>query len=373
MASDFDVSEACKTKLNVLLKVYTIYEGVSNVTENERARQNVINNIIRGLTGPGITSNAFAIHLNQTQIKQGCMEPLFLAIANAVCRRQIDNFHYMPSKRYVTIKRHDDNTVIDMYQKCMIFSWQFLHYHVEVFAGYNTARPDIFFMRVVDTANTDERYFEEETEYDPTVIHRQMRQTQFDISDGCKARLNSLLTEYTIYNEGDENTAVNNRNARSLFVDNIIRQLREFSTPAKTFDLYLDQTSVTETHIADLFREIALSICKGDIKEFHHVATGKRARQIYKRHVVSWEYLHYKFKVFTKIILRPEGFLTLYKFYMMIIDTSKEQDNDAGSGNDTADDDHLTTLFILQSLHDRVRKLEASYCQPPTASARRLE
>jgi hypothetical protein len=216
---------------------------------------------------------------------------------------------------------------------------------------------------------------------------------EFDVSSGSRSAIDDLLLRFT-YTGTD----------RTFFIDNLFQHLTEFNAAHETFDLGLNQTHVNQrfgdmSNFTNLFKGIANAICKKGpgVVNFHHGITGKkyslRGFTRHERHVFTWQYLHYYFKVFTFIKKVGPGFTELYEFHMRITDTDKEQDDSGESGADTEDDnepskpprslashsarglldtDSEQMLLILQSLHDRITKLEASYI-PPTASPRRLE
>jgi hypothetical protein len=206
----------------------------------------------------------------------------------------------------------------------------------------------------------------------------------FDVSTGCRAKIDDLLKEYTIYIDTGHN-ARNNEVARTRFINELFRHLAGFRTAKTKFDLELSQSYVKPTYdngenIEKLFRGIADAICKNQVVGFRHLIKGKR--QVinnfwrHERHSLSWQYMNYNMNIFTVIVPTHEGRSELYEFYMTITDTSKIQDDRGESGNDTDDDHDLSkivlSLQILQSLHDRVSRLEASYGLP-TASPQRLE
>jgi hypothetical protein len=213
----------------------------------------------------------------------------------------------------------------------------------------------------------------------------------FDVSREKRSQIDKLLIQYTSFGRGntDQNREDNAR-ARTNIVNNLFANLTNFGTlnlASTTFGLNFDQDDIEgySSDPSDLFKGIAaaISLANGGVVNFH----GKKVEsdyvlrnfRRYGRFIFYWEYLHYKIKVVTRLTPPRPGFIELYPLYMTITDKNQPIDDGIESGNDTEDDHdpyktppHMQTLFILQSLHDRVSRLEASYGLP-TASPRRLE
>jgi len=218
----------------------------------------------------------------------------------------------------------------------------------------------------------------------------------FDLSGTSRSKIIDLLKQYTMFGSDNPN------NGRSIdnFIRNFFYRLEHFNDASITFDISLNPTSTKQRKMSLLFQGIANAICKNNIQDYHHRATGYLGKyDWYSKHVITWRYLHYHFTVFTKITPGGTYFSDIRDFYMRIIDTNKLQDSDIESDNDTEPDhepdlsgvesdsgsesDHapdsgsqktrtLRMLSILQSLHNKINILEAKY-GPSTASPPRLE
>jgi hypothetical protein len=190
--------------------------------------------------------------------------------------------------------------------------------------------------------------------------------TDFDFSEKCRETIHKLLTENTTLNglnSAEERFRLDYRTRESVIFA-IFRKLRAFEIEHKvkdTFWLTLRGDRLTDSRKANsLFMGIANAICKNRATDFHSMDSSDR-------YVFSWKYNNYDIKAYSK---RND-----YKsFFMTIINTHKVQDGDAESGKDTDDDRFFLNsskeslvYSLLQSMHDRINELEASY-SPPASS-----
>ena len=211
----------------------------------------------------------------------------------------------------------------------------------------------------------------------------------FDTSQGCMIQIDALLKQYGGLGGTAENI-LDRQHIRSIMIDALFSNLNNFVTnhlADLTFSLDYDQDYIEKkkSDPAALFSGIAdaISIKKGKVLNFYHTKIGEdhhaHNHLRHGRHLFCWDYLHYKITVVTKRTPPRPGFTERYFLHMRIVDIhqrSGHADSD-DSGDDTEDDydarKRITTFFILQSLHDRIKKLEASCGLQPTASQRRLE
>jgi hypothetical protein len=193
--------------------------------------------------------------------------------------------------------------------------------------------------------------------------------SDFDISQTCRETIHALLRENTSLNGLNPQEINLDYRRRQSVVSAIVMALDDFESRHKvkaTFWLCLRAEMLIDAAKTDsLFMGIANAICKNHVTNFHSMNSSER-------YVFSWDYNKYHIMAYSK--------KNHWKsFFMTVIDTYKMQDEEAESGNDTEDerkfiDSSKESLVcsLLQSLHDRINKLEAFYSNP-TASLRRLE
>ncbi len=210
----------------------------------------------------------------------------------------------------------------------------------------------------------------------------------FDLSYTKRKQIDDLLKRYTAFD----------RDNRDEFIENLFLHLECFNAndlDYTTFKLRLsrrDMNSSNEDYVA-LFRGIADAISKDgekDVVKFRSENFEKDCslNDFTKngRILLDWEYMHYKIKVLAKLAPPSMRYSNLYDLYMTIDDTTETLYDIDESGNDTdSEDDNdprksrdplltsssMQTLCILQSLHDRIKRLETSIGLP-NASQRRL-
>ena len=210
--------------------------------------------------------------------------------------------------------------------------------------------------------------------------------TEFDLSDNAITAINDALIRYTIFNRGGnpQNQAYSERR-RNTIISTLLSFLRRFNGPIIKFRMMLSQSMINIDKTATLFRQIADTICKNETTDFHFIKHGKpvNTHNSSSKYVIIWNYRHYQFKAYT---VRDEETLN---YFMIIVDTSKEQNDDAdsdtitvydglgrddegsgtddeGSGTDDegsgTDDDGLSIMYnTLKSMHDRLCLLESAY------------
>ena len=207
----------------------------------------------------------------------------------------------------------------------------------------------------------------------------------FDTSKTCRKKIDRLLKVHSCLKAEDD------EDDREEIIDALFFNLDRFNrtNPAdSTFDFGLDQHDMEQSKSGTIFRGIADAISggKGKVSNFYHKQLKKRywldGIERPGRDLFCWTYLHYQITVITKVSKQGPGITEIYSLIMTIIDLDKKPprvDSDE-SGDETEDDNDplkarkgLRTFFILQSLHDRIKKLEVSCGLQPTAFQRRLE
>ena len=195
---------------------------------------------------------------------------------------------------------------------------------------------------------------------------------------------------YTELGRGNtEQNRRNNERTRNNIIRELFHNLKHFENRGLAefnFGFHFDQHYIDDAPSAEaLFLGIAEAISnkKGMVSNFHHKKLEEKSElrgfEQFGRDLFYWHYMHYKITVYTKISPPVPGFASERFLKMKIVDLNKRFDNADSdeSGNDTDNDNDplkptMMTCFILQSLHDRIKKLEASCGLQPTASQRRL-
>ena len=205
----------------------------------------------------------------------------------------------------------------------------------------------------------------------------------FDFSDRARNIIDSALRYHTSYSAGNTTQIHdNNLRSRNTIIDEIFTKLHSFNSSAITFNLHLHQSVVRERRTETLFRQIANAICRNRISNFHFIAHGDSFHD-WERHgkyVISWDFEHYRFKVYTRVSRRSHRSLN---YFMNIVDTNQLQDDSGDSGHDTDEEvtdktatqlapdrnGRLDSVFtILDNMHNRINRLESTFTQSTALS-----